>query len=229
MKKYRANYTYANSNFDIFNLVENPVNKDFWNLLNDIIKNFEITYPTPLSKYLKDEIGDIAKLHNFSANADDFESISKEEISDELLVTKLLPTAIMRFQILLIELLKNNYLNFESTWTFNILLPDQKELEIFENTTYREEMYGTVQDCGIDALQLAIIDLHSLLNDLLPKSNELLQPDFVINITIKKEEFEPNINAVNINFSLFKKYDEENIKNPYLIYIRTDFGNRQLV
>jgi hypothetical protein len=134
----------------------------------------------------------------------------------------------MRLQLLLIELLKNNYLKFESKWAFNILLPNQKELEIFENITYREEMYGTVQVVGFDALHLAIIDLHHLINDLLPPRVKLPDPFFSINKTIDVEKYAPNMNAVNVDFSLFKSVEEDRIKNPYIIYLRTDFTDNQL-
>lgn len=134
----------------------------------------------------------------------------------------------MRLQILLIELLKNNYLKFESKWTFNIILPNQKELEIFENITYREEMYGTVQVVGFDTLHLAIIDLHHLINELLPPRVKLPDPLFSINKTIDVEKFVPSVNAVNIDFSLFKSVEEDQMRNPYIIYLRTDFTDNQL-
>ena len=228
MKKFRANYALANPNFYILNLVNNPIDTAFSELLNDIKKNFELTYPSKMSGYLKKELGDITDFPNYSDPADDFKKIAREDINDYLSVTKLVPTVIMRLQILLIELLKNNYLKFESKWTFNIILPNQKELEIFENITYREEMYGTVQVVGFDTLHLAIIDLHHLINELLPARVKLPDPFFSINKTIEVEKFAPSVNAVNIDFSLFKSVEEDRMRNPYIIYLRTDFTDNQL-
>jgi hypothetical protein len=228
MKKFRANYALANPNFYILNLVDNPIDTAFSELLNDIKKNFELTYPSKMSGYLKKELGDITDFPNYSNPADDFKKIAREDINDHLSVTKLVPTVIMRLQILLIELLKNNYLKFESKWTFNLNLPNQKELEIFENITYREEMYGTVQVVGFDALHLAIIDLHHLINDLLPPRVKLPDPFFSINKTIDVEKYAPNMNAVNVDFSLFKSVEEDRMRNPYIIYLRTDFTDNQL-
>ena len=228
MKKFRANYALANPNFYILNLVDNPIDTAFSELLNDIKKNFELTYPSILSGYLKKELGDITDFPNYSNHADDFKKIVREDINDHLSVTKLVPTVIMRLQILLIELLKNNYLKFETKWAFNILLPNQKELEIFENITYREEMYGTVQVIGFDTLHLAIIDLHNLINELLPPRVKLPDPFFSINKTIEVEKFVPSINTVNIDFSLFKSVEEDRMRNPYIIYLRTDFTDNQL-
>lgn len=225
MKKFQANYTYANPNFYVLNLADNNVNTIFGDVLSQVKKNFELTYPSPLSNYLKQEIGDIAKLPNFADPADDFKKIAKEDISDEILVAKLLPTSIMRFQVLLIELLMNNYLKFGDKWSFNILLPNQKELEIFENTTYREEIYGLVQVVGRNALELAIIDLVHLVNVLLPETIKLPEPVFSIDITIDLEKFFPSINAVNIDFSLFDTFGEDQDRNPSIIYLRTDFGD----
>lgn len=95
------------------------------------------------------------KLLNLYKNA--CEKIKENNISDNELVTKLLPTAIIRLQILMIELLINNYITlYEDVWQFNVLLPDLQESEIFENITYREECFGSVQDMGINALKLVL-------------------------------------------------------------------------
>ena len=45
----------------------------------------------------------------------------RRTFSEKEIRTKILPTAIIRFQILLIELLLNNYLNFEEPWKFNLI------------------------------------------------------------------------------------------------------------
>lgn len=228
MKKFRANYALANPNFYILNLVDKPINTAFGELLDEIKENFELTYPSIMSGYLKRELGDMVIFPNYNDPADDFKKIAREDINDHLSVTKLVPTAIMRLQILLIELLKNNYLKFESKWAFNILLPNQKEFEVFENITYREEMYGTVQVVGLNVLELAIIDLHYLINGLLPPGVILPVPFFSIHKTIDVEKFVPSMNAVNIDFSLFKSFEEDQMRNPYIIYVRTDFTDNYL-
>ena len=225
MKTFQANYVLAEPNFYISNLVANPIDTTIDDVLNDIKKNLEMTYPSKMSNYLMEELGDIGHLANFNDPTHDFRKIAVENISDELSVTKLVPTAIMRFQLLLIELLKNNYLEFESKWTFNILLPNQKEMEIFENITYREEMYGSVQVAGLNVLELAIIYLHQLINDLLPSGEKLPNPFFSINKTSNIETFTPSIDAVNIDFSLFETDEEDQMRNPNIIYVRTDFGD----
>lgn len=229
MKKFQSNYVLANPNFYILNLADNPINTSFGKALNDIKRNFEITYPSKMSGYLKEQLGDITKFPNFGVPANDFKKIAIEDINNELSVTKLVPTAIIRFQILLVELLNSNFLQFESQWIFNILLPNQKELEIFENITYREEMYGSVQVVGLNVLHLAIIDLHRLINDLLHSGEKLPIPFFSISQTIGSEKFAPSINAVNIDFSLFNTLEQGQIRNPNIIYVRTDFEDNLLL
>lgn len=225
MKKFQANYTYASPNFYVLNIVDDQVKSTFGEVFNQVKMNFEQTYPAPLSNYLKEEIGDITKLPNFTDPTDDFKKIAKEDITDELLLTKLLTTSIMRFQVLLIELLMNNYLKFGDKWSFNILLTNQKELEIFENSTYREEMYGLVQVVGRNALELAIIDLYHLVNDLLPATMKLPKPVFSIDRTIDVEKYAISMSALNLDFSLFETLEEDQNTNPAIIYVRTDFGD----
>ena len=58
------------------------------------------------------------KLLTFYKNA--CEKIEENKMSETEIKTKLLPTAIIRFQVLLIELLTYNYLNFTKNWNFNI-------------------------------------------------------------------------------------------------------------
>lgn len=229
MKNFQANYVLANPDFYILNLEENPIITSFGKLLNDVKRNFEITYPSKMSEYLREQLVDIEILANFGAHPNDFKKIVIEDISNELTVTKLVPTAIMRFQILLLELINDNYLQFESQWNFNILLPNQKELEIFENITYREEMYGTVQVVGLNVLELAIIDLHRLINDLLPSGEKLPIPFFSIYKTTDSEKFVLSSNAVNIDFSLFNTLEENQLINPNIIYVRTDFEDNLLL
>ena len=227
MKRFRANYAHVNPDFYILNLLNNPANTPFDELLDVLKRNFATTYPSPMSNYLKNELGNITNLNNLSDSEVNLNEIGKEDINDELLTTKLLPTAIMRFQLVLIELLRNNYLKFDTSWNFNILLPNQQELEIFQNITYRDEFYGAVQVDGNNAIELAIIDLQLLLNDLLPDGVILSKPFYSIKSTIKIEEYTPDVNAINIDFSLFKTYEEDRMSNPHIIYIRTDFRDDQ--
>ncbi len=142
-----------------------------------------------------------SKLLNYYENA--FEKIKSNNISQEEVGTKLLPTAIIRFQILCVELLTYNYLNFDKEWNFNILvhedLPQFAELALNDLFIWLENLYK------------------------LQHKKELKKPKFNIKITTKKEDFLPNTKAINIDFSLFKKYTDENKINEDIIFVRTDY------
>lgn len=57
-----------------------------------------------------------------------YTKIKHDDISDYEYCTKLLPTAIIRFQILILELLINDYISLnDKTWRFNILERDIKD------------------------------------------------------------------------------------------------------
>ncbi|OFX56895.1 MAG: hypothetical protein A2046_00060 [Bacteroidetes bacterium GWA2_30_7] len=131
------------------------------------------------------------------------EKIEANRMSDTEIKTKLLPTAIIRFQVLLIELITYNYLNFNENWNFNIL---------------------SNEDLG-NFPELAIIDLHIWLDNLyqLKNKKKLEKPNYNIKITNKQSEFVPTTKAINIDFSLFKRYSDENKLNPDVIYLRTDY------
>lgn len=141
------------------------------------------------------------KLLNFYKNA--CEKIEENQMSEEEIKTKLLPTAIIRFQILLIELLTHKYLTFDEDWNFNILV--HEDLPNFA--------------------ELAINDLFIWIDKLwqLKNKQELKKPNFNIQITNDKTKFQPTTKAINIDFSLFKRYTDENKISEDVIFVRTDY------
>ena len=141
------------------------------------------------------------KLLTFYKNA--CEKIEENKMSETEIKTKLLPTAIIRFQVLLIELLTHNYLNLTENWNFNIL---------------SNEDLGDFPELAINDLLIWLDNLHRLKN-----KNSLKKPIFSVKITNKKSDFVPTTKAINIDFSLFKRYTDENKLNPDVIYLRTDY------
>ncbi|WP_223816246.1 DEAD/DEAH box helicase [Adhaeribacter rhizoryzae] len=141
------------------------------------------------------------KLLSYYKNA--CEKIERNQMSGDEIKTKLLPTAIIRFQVLLLELLTYNYLTFEEDWNFNILA--------HENLP--------------DFADLAIKDLLIWINKLwqLKSKHELKKPNFNIEITNYKNQFQPISKAINIDFSLFKRYTDENKISEDVIFVRTDY------
>ncbi|MBP6659219.1 MAG: DEAD/DEAH box helicase [Chitinophagales bacterium] len=141
------------------------------------------------------------KLLTFYKNA--CEKIEENLMSETEIKTKLLPTAIIRFQVLLIELLTHNYLSFNENWNFNILA---------------NEDLGNFPELAINDLLIWLDNLYQLKN----KTN-FEKPKFNINITNKKSDFVITTKAINLDFSLFKRYTDENKINPDVIYLRTDY------
>lgn len=141
------------------------------------------------------------KLLNFYKNA--CEKIEENQMSEEEIKTKLLPTAIIRFQVLLIELLTHKYLAFDEDWNFNILshedLPDFAELAINDLLIWIDKLWQ------------------------LKNKQELKKPNFNIAITNDKTKFQPTTKAINIDFSLFKRYTDENKISEDVIFVRTDY------
>lgn len=141
------------------------------------------------------------KLLTYYKNACD--KIEKKKMSEKEIKTKLLPTAIIRFQVLLIELLTHKYLSFTENWNFNILA---------------HEDLGNFAELAINDLLIWLDTLYKLKN----KTN-FEKPNFTINITNKKSDFAITTNAINLDFSLFKRYTDENKISPDVIYLRTDY------
>jgi ATP-dependent DNA helicase RecQ len=124
-------------------------------------------------------------------------------ISQNDIQTKLLPTAIMRFQILLIELLINNYLNFNDKWVFNIFV---------------KEDIGDFAALAVDDCLIWFDNLCKL------KKLPFGKPKFEIKITHKKSDFRINTTSINIDFSLFERWTDENTAvSEDLIFVRTDY------
>ncbi|MBE2255852.1 MAG: DEAD/DEAH box helicase [Ignavibacteria bacterium] len=129
--------------------------------------------------------------------------IEENQMSEEEIKTKLLPTAIIRFQILLIELLTHSYMNLDEDWNFNILthedLPDFAELAINDLLIWIDKLWQ------------------------LKNKQELKKPNLNIEITRDKTKFQPTTKAINIDFSLFKRYTDENKISEDVIFVRTDY------
>ena len=141
------------------------------------------------------------KLLNFYKTACD--KIEENQMSKEEIKTKLLPTAIIRFQVLLIELLTHKYLTLDEDWNFNILahenLPNFAELAINDLLIWIDKIWQ------------------------LKNKQELKKPNYNITITNDKANFQPTTKAINIDFSLFKRYTDENKISYDVIFVRTDY------
>jgi len=109
-------------------------------------------------------------------------------------------TAILRFQLTLLELLENGTLSFNNNWAFEIKSRD---------TT--------------DFCELAIEDLSLWLSHLLTLQNVNFKPiEYSVTYIKESDEFTNN-HCIKIDFSLFQRYTDEHQLRPEVIYVRTHY------
>ena len=125
-------------------------------------------------------------------------NLSFAEIPEEIKKTKLLPTAIIRFQVLILELLENGILNLEDDkWIFEV---KNRDVNGYENHSI-EDVFEW---------------LHHLLKLQKITFNE---PQF----EIKNVQNFSTENCIKIDFSVLERWTDENSLNEEVIYIRTDY------
>ena len=132
-----------------------------------------------------------------------FEKLQNNEVSKLEKRTKLLPTAIIRFQILLLELFSNNYIALEENSTIHLL---------------SNEHIGPYAN-------LALKDLNIWLNKLWLLKHKIPFPKTSINIieVYNEDDFKPTNNTINVDFSLFQRFTDKALLNNDILYVRTDY------
>ncbi len=111
-----------------------------------------------------------------------------------------LVTAIIRFQILILELLAQERLKFDKEWNIELLCRD-------------------IQDFA----QIAIDDLFVWFEQLFVLMNlNITKPKINISYINEEKDFSLN-NTIKIDFSILKRYTDENELNPNTIFVRTDY------
>lgn len=147
------------------------------------------------------ELIEFLETRNLSAYKSNF-SKSIEDLSDEQFDIKVIPTAIMRFQILVLDLLITNRLSLDDPeWKFNLNLAEE----------YRHHSF----------IDLAIRDLFIWLRHLCQlRKLPFSEPHYEITYSKIIRNY-----AINIDFSLLKRYTDENELeiNKRWIFVRTDY------
>ena len=109
-------------------------------------------------------------------------------------------TAIIRFQLLILELLENGLLNFKENWDFEMV---SRDISGFENIA--------IEDLFIWFTH--ILKLHKI---------EFDKPKVSISHINSTNDFSNN-KSIKIDFSLIKRYTDEFQTNSNIIYVRTDY------
>ncbi|EDM25788.1 hypothetical protein LNTAR_15267 [Lentisphaera araneosa HTCC2155] len=110
-------------------------------------------------------------------------------------------TAIIRFQLLLVELLKRGTLDFSTPWKFEV-----RDNDI---TGYAE---------------LAIKDLFIWFSNLLQLHKvPFEEPKYSLKTIDEDQSFSNDQESIKIDFSLLKRYTDEFQKHPEVIYVRNDY------
>lgn len=109
-------------------------------------------------------------------------------------------TAIIRFQLLILELLENGLLNLATDWNFEVL---SRDISGFEKTAIKDLIVWFTH----------ILQLHKI---------EFEKPKISISHVNSVGEFS-NDKSIKIDFSLTKRYTDEFQINSNVIYVRTDY------
>lgn len=134
-----------------------------------------------------------------------YDKFKEDAITQAEVQTRLLPTAIIRFQILLIELLLNDYLNFGAEWKFNLLLKKEEQLNGFA--------------------ELAIEDFFIWFEHLyrLKEKQGWKRPAYQVNYAFSANDFDKSPSVLNIDFSILSRWTDLNNLHPHLLFVRTDY------
>ena len=115
-------------------------------------------------------------------------------------------TAIIRFQILILELLLQGKLNFEDKWDIEFYSQDISEF-----------------------MDLAIEDLFIWFERILSLQKvPFARPEVNIHKVTDFSQFTKKKN-IKIDFSILKRYTDENVDNPNIIYVRTDYYDEYIL
>jgi ATP-dependent DNA helicase RecQ len=159
----------------------------------------------------RDKVGDILahlELHNDALAYYEaaYRKSNNGGFSRSEVQTQLLPTAIIRFQVLLLELLSSGFLDLQRPWKFHILS--------------HEDMPGFAE--------LAAEDLLIWLDHLwrLQHKEAMTKPAVAIEVVTNRKMFRPRLGVTAVDFSLLQRYTDEDRTVPEVIFVRTDYFDR---
>jgi ATP-dependent DNA helicase RecQ len=148
------------------------------------------------------------RLQEFNSNLQLYaQSYEQLQIPSEAIVlNKLRPTAIMRLQILAIELIERGFWRVDDKeWTLQILNRDQ---------------YLPIQE----ACELALEDLWSWLSNALKLQGQVLtKPNVALEPIQSPDEWRYDDTTVRIDFSIVRRWTDEHTDYSRVVYLRADY------
>lgn len=132
--------------------------------------------------------------------------IDRHELTNDEIRSKLLPTAIIRFQILVLEMMARGKLTMGKTWQFRIL---------------SHEEVGDFATLAINDLLIWLRQLYRLAH-----KQDLATPLVSVKYVTSFDGVASK-DVHDIDFSLFKRYTDENDYNENVIFVRTDYFDRR--
>ena len=134
-----------------------------------------------------------------------YQKVDNDDITEREIAKKIKPSAIIRFQILILELLLRGHLNFEDEWKINLMVKD-------------EELLSDFADLAVEDLFIWLDHLHRL------KEKEACpKPNYSIKYVYSADDFDTSEGTINVDFSLFQRWTDEPLLYPDMIYVRTDY------
>lgn len=155
---------------------------------------------------IKDHLGTKKIARKLRLYKSAYDVIRQSSLPKAIIERKIRPTAIIRLQLLLIDLILNKYLSFSEPWKLNLIIPDEEPLG--------------------DFAALAVEDLFSWYENLyrLKHKEPFVRPEVSITYGASRErDYNNSRGVLNIDFSLFQRWTDEHKNHPDLIFVRTDY------
>lgn len=142
---------------------------------------------------------------NLTLYKDAYGLVSNNALSETIITKKIIPSAIIRFQLLLVDFLLHQYLSFHTDWKFNLIVN-------------KDEHLGNFAELAIEDFFLWYGHIYKL-----KTKQDFIKPNYEITTYYSLEDFKSTAGVINVNFSLFERWTDENITNPDFIFVKTDY------
>jgi len=110
-------------------------------------------------------------------------------------------TAIIRFQLLILELLERGQLDLQGDWIFEIV---EQDISGFAELAIEDTLRWLEHLCNLQSITFS-------------------KPKFSVTVLDTPSEFSSDPKIIRIDFSLLQRYTDANLLYPNVIFVRTDY------